>query len=80
VPDVLRGRVVSLYTTVFVGSTPIGGLFSGVVASGFGGAPAALIVGGTLATVAAFLAYLRVPNRRSLRASLPAIPGREARN
>jgi predicted MFS family arabinose efflux permease len=80
VPDVLRGRVVSLYTTVFVGSTPIGGLFSGVVASGFGGAPAALIVGGSLAAVAAFMAYLRVPDRPSLRASLPAIPGREARN
>jgi predicted MFS family arabinose efflux permease len=76
VPDVLRGRVVSLYTTVFVGSTPIGGLFSGVVASGFGGAPAALIVGGSLAAVAAFLAYLRVPDRPSLRASLPALPGR----
>ena len=80
VPDVLRGRVVSLYTTVFVGSTPIGGLFSGAVASGFGGAPAALIVGGSLAVVAAIVAYLRVPDRPSLRASLPAIPGREARD
>jgi MFS family permease len=80
VPDVLRGRVVSLYTTVFVGSTPIGGLFSGVVASGFGGAPAALIVGGSLAVLAALVAYLRVPDRPSLRASLPALPGRQARN
>jgi sugar phosphate permease len=80
VPDVLRGRVVSLYTTVFVGSTPIGGLFSGVIASGFGGAPAALIVGGSLAVLAALVAYLRVPDRPSLRASLPAITGREARD
>jgi MFS family permease len=80
VPDVLRGRVVSLYTTVFVGSTPIGGLFSGVIASGFGGAPAALIVGGSLALLAALVAYLRVPDRPSLRASLPAITGREARD
>lgn len=76
VPDVLRGRVVSLYTTVFVGSTLIGGLFSGVVASGFGGAPAALIGGGSLATVVALLAYLRWPGRAPLRASLPALPGR----
>ena len=74
VPDVLRGRVVSLYTTVFVGSTPIGGLFSGVVASGFGGAPAALIVGGSLAVAAAFVAYLRVPDRPPLRATLTRTP------
>jgi MFS family permease len=79
VPDVLRGRVVSLYTTVFVGSTPIGGLFSGVVASGFGGAPAALIVGGSLAAVAAVAAYLRVPDRLPLRASLPSLGGRVSR-
>ncbi|HUP83428.1 MAG TPA: MFS transporter [Candidatus Limnocylindria bacterium] len=70
VPDVLRGRVVSLYTTVFVGSTPIGGLFSGLIASGFGGAPAALIVGGSLAAVSAFVAYLRSPGHTPLRSSL----------
>ena len=66
VPDILRGRVVSLYTTVFVGSTPIGGLFSGVIASGFGGAPAALIVGGSIATLATLGAYLRLPDRAHL--------------
>ncbi|MEO8625426.1 MAG: MFS transporter, partial [Candidatus Limnocylindrales bacterium] len=64
VPDILRGRVVSLYTTVFVGSTPIGGLFSGLIASGFGGAPAAVIVGGSLAAMAAVGGYLRLPDRR----------------
>src|SRR5204862_1609521 len=66
VPDILRGRVVSLYTTVFVGSTPIGGLFSGVIASGFGGAPAALVVGGSLAALAAVGAYARLPDRAHL--------------
>ena len=30
VPDALRGRVMSVYTTVFAGSTPIGGLASGI--------------------------------------------------
>jgi hypothetical protein len=30
--------------------------------------------------VAAFVAYLRVPDRPSLRASLPALPGREVRH
>ena len=79
VPDVLRGRVVSLYTTVFVGSTPIGGLFSGIIASGFGGAPAALIVGGSLAALAAVGGYLRVPDRSHL-GSLAAVRHRPARD
>jgi MFS family permease len=33
VPDELRGRVISVYTTVFVGSTPVGGLLMGAIAS-----------------------------------------------
>jgi MFS family permease len=45
VPDALRGRVMSVYTTVFAGSTPVGGLFAGWLASSFG-TPVALAVGG----------------------------------
>jgi hypothetical protein len=33
VPDALRGRVLAVYTTVFVGSTPFGGLVIGWLAS-----------------------------------------------
>jgi hypothetical protein len=33
VPDALRGRVMSVYTTVFAGSTPIGSLLMGSLAS-----------------------------------------------
>jgi len=47
VPDHLRGRVMSLYTTVFSASMPIGGLAMGAVASGFG-ASAAIALGGVL--------------------------------
>ncbi len=36
VPDELRGRVISVYTTVFVGSTPLGGLIIGGLASRYG--------------------------------------------
>ncbi len=36
VPDHLRGRVMSVYVTVFAGSTPIGGLLMGAIASTFG--------------------------------------------
>ena len=44
-PDALRGRVMSVYTVVFVGSTPVGGLIIGAIASAMGVAMA-LAVGG----------------------------------
>ena len=60
VPDELRGRVISVYTTVFAGSTPIGALFAGFLASRWG-AVAALAVGGvlTVAVGVTALAWLR---------------------
>ena len=60
VPDELRGRVISVYTTVFAGSTPIGALFAGFLASRWG-AVVALAVGGSLTIVVglAALAWLR---------------------
>jgi len=60
VPDVLRGRVASVYTTVFAGSTPFGGLFSGIAAA-FGGPPLALVLGGSIAVGAAVVGYFRMP-------------------
>ncbi|MEO7664944.1 MAG: MFS transporter [Candidatus Limnocylindrales bacterium] len=45
VPDHLRGRVMSVYTTVFAGSTPLGGLLAGSLAAAFG-VPFAIAVGG----------------------------------
>lgn len=58
-PDHLRGRVMSVYTTVFVGSTPIGGLISGAIAAAFG-TPAAFLVAGvvSLLTVAGAALWL----------------------
>ncbi len=50
VPDQLRGRVMSVYTTVFAGSVPAGGLLMGAVASAWG-VPLALFIG-ALATTA----------------------------
>ena len=44
VPDALRGRVMSLYVTVFAGSAPLGGLFAGAIAEAWG-TPAAFLVG-----------------------------------
>jgi MFS family permease len=47
VPDVLRGRVMSVYTTVFSASVPIGGIAMGALASGLGIA-VAIAIGGVL--------------------------------
>jgi MFS family permease len=47
VPDQLRGRVMSVYTTIFASSAPIGGLLMGAIASSFGPA-VAIGIGGIL--------------------------------
>jgi MFS family permease len=47
VADALRGRVMSLYVTVFAGSAPLGGLFAGAVAEAFG-TPLAFVAGSIL--------------------------------
>jgi MFS family permease len=51
VPDHLRGRVMSVYTTVFSASVPIGGLAMGAVASAFG-VSIAIALGGVLTLIA----------------------------
>ena len=76
VPDPLRGRVMSLYVTVFAGSAPIGGLVAGFLAEGWG-APFAFSFGaalafGVLGLVAWNLRGVRVPR-------LGAPPIREVR-
>ena len=50
VPDGLRGRVMSVYTTIFAGSTPIGGPLMGAFASVFSVA-ISLAIGGILSMV-----------------------------
>ena len=73
VPDALRGRVMSVYMTVFAGSTPVGGLLAGWLASSFG-SPVALTFGGgtsALVTVAATIWVVRsghfeLPRRRPI--------------
>ena len=48
VPDELRGRVMSVYTTIFAGASPIGALFAGALAA-TAGVAVAMMVGGLLA-------------------------------
>ncbi len=63
-PDRLRGRVMSFYTTIFAGSTPIGGLLMGGIASSLG-IVVAMAVGGALSLAVGIgaLAWIR---RRAL--------------
>jgi hypothetical protein len=59
VPGPLRGRVLSVYTTVFAGSTPLGnGLTGGV--GGLWGTPAALVMNGVVTLCAEFVAAAAV--------------------
>ena len=82
VPDGLRGRVMSVYTTVFSASVPIGGLMMGGLASAAGIA-AAIAVGGILSLATGLLGAIwwrrvrghwsaRVPRPES--AAMPAAP------
>ena len=59
----MRGRVLALYTVVFLGSTPIGGPISGWTAERFG-TPAGILLG-AVASTAVGIAVLRFVRRRS---------------
>jgi MFS family permease len=64
VPDELRGRVMSVYLTVFAGTNPIGGVAFGAIAAN-AGAPAAIGIGGAISLVAALIGvvwYRRLPH------------------
>ena len=67
VPDGLRGRVMSVYTTVFAASIPIGGLATGALAS-VAGIPLTIALGGilSLATGVAAVVWWRRIGRRSM--------------
>ncbi|OLC77305.1 MAG: MFS transporter [Acidobacteria bacterium 13_1_40CM_4_65_8] len=52
VPDALRGRVMAVYSMMFVGMAPFGSLFAGFVAERIG-APRTLALGGAVCLVAA---------------------------
>ena len=65
VPDELRGRVMSVYTTIFAGSTPVGALIAGALASALGPA-AALGIGGVSTILVGGAAVLWLRRHRAL--------------
>ncbi len=75
--DRYRGRVMSLYTLMFIGTAPIGSLLAGTIAQKFG-APAATTLSGVVMMLgAAWVVYrLRVLAREDGRVTEPAVSER----
>lgn len=71
VKEEFRGRVMSLYTLMFVGTAPAGSFVLGAVAEHFG-APAATLVSGLTCAAGATWVFLRL--RALARAEVPAAP------
>jgi MFS family permease len=69
VPGPLRGRVMSVYTMVFTGSTPVGNTLTGAVAGGLG-TPVAVFVDGFVSAVAGGVAAIAVLRGRGVRAAV----------
>jgi MFS family permease len=65
VPDSLRGRVMGVYTTIFMGSMPLGALILGVIAEHAGEAEAALLSSAAAFCIAG-LVMVFVPKIRTL--------------
>jgi len=64
VPDRLRGRVMALYSMMFVGMGPIGALLGGVVASKIG-APPTVAIGGCICLAGGAIFAQRLPALRA---------------
>ena len=71
VPDELRGRVMSVYTTVFAGSTPFGGLLAGAMASTLG-VQAAIAIGAGLSLVTGLGAVIWYRRQSGVSPAAPA--------
>jgi MFS family permease len=64
VPDRLRGRVMSVYSMMFMGMAPLGSLLAGAAANRFG-APITVAGGGVICTAAAGVFWMWLPQIRT---------------
>ncbi|HEV3141917.1 MAG TPA: MFS transporter [Vicinamibacterales bacterium] len=62
-PDALRGRVMAVYSMMFMGMAPFGALFAGSMAERIG-APMTVAIGGIVCLIAASVFALRLPALR----------------
>ena len=60
VDDDKRGRVMSFYVMAFIGTAPFGSLIAGILASTIG-APATLLIGGSICLICSILFALQLP-------------------
>ena len=63
VPDNLRGRVMAVYSMMFMGMAPIGALIAGSLAQRLG-APRTVMIGGAICMIGGSVFALRVPKLR----------------
>lgn len=66
VPDELRGRVMSVFTLLLMGLSPLGGMFAGLVAQLVGSAPLVVAASATIGWVLIGFNLLRAPFLREL--------------
>jgi MFS family permease len=78
VPDALRGRVLSIYTVMFIGTTPVGSLIAGLIAKNIG-APKTTIIFASLSLAIAIFICFRKNGLRSLEVHEPAPRSASAR-
>ena len=64
VPDDLRGRVMSVYSMMFMGMAPLGALLAGTLA-GYLGAPKTVALGGAVCVIGSLLFGWRLPSLRN---------------
>lgn len=62
-PDELRGRVMAVYSTVFMGSAPIGALIAGAISERFS-VIISMLVGGTIVAIVATMLFWLQTERR----------------
>jgi len=74
VPDQLRGRVMALYSMMFLGMTPIGSLLAGAVAAHIG-APITVAVGGVASFIGGIIFVRKWPAMRAPARELVAAQG-----
>jgi len=74
VPDQLRGRVMSLYSMMFLGMTPLGSLIAGTMAEHIG-APITVALGGLISLAAGVVFARKWPSMRAPARELVAAQG-----
>jgi MFS family permease len=66
VPDSLRGRVMSVFTLLMMGTSPMGGMFAGLIAQALGSVPIVVAASAGLSCLIVIASALRTPVIRGM--------------